>query len=101
RCPRLAPPAAQAHPDGGRGMSGTRPTWRTARAYGPLLAAAVAFTVMAVTVPVASRERQEFAGDVAIPDIVNPDGSVVEGPGGTGGTGGGSATGGRSGGSTG
>jgi hypothetical protein len=69
---------------------------RLLRSYGPLVAVAVAFIVMASTVSAVEREKVEYAGNVSVPTVagVHPDGTPAEGvepgEGGTGGTGGGS-----------
>jgi hypothetical protein len=62
------------------------------RSYGPLLGAAAVFVVMAATVPVAARDRQEFAGNVSVPNVVTEEPGTVTVDPGTGGTGGGSGT---------
>ena len=56
---------------------------RLARSYGPLLAVAMAFLLMAVVVPTADRTHEAFAGNVAVPDFT---GDQAAGPAGTGGT---------------
>src|SRR5205085_2240726 len=61
--------------------SPTQANRRLLRSYGPLLAVAVAFTVMAVSVSTVPRQHLAYAGSVNVPDVA-----------GTGGTGGGGAT---------
>jgi hypothetical protein len=67
---------------------------RLVRSYGPLLAAAVAFVVMATTVSTQAREKVEYAGAVTVPTLAGGGtggtvgGTDTGGPGGTGGTGG-------------
>ena len=45
---------------------------RTLRSYGPLLAVALAFVIMATTVSADPRDRVEYAGSVEVPDISGP-----------------------------
>ena len=90
--PRLAPPAPAASPLGGAGggsrlVSAASPSQanrRLLRSYAPLVAVAVAFTVMALSVSTVPRQHLAYAGSVNVPDVA-----------GTGGTGGGTTTGGR------
>ena len=78
---------------------------RLLRSYGPLLAVAVAFIVMATTVSALPRERVEYAGAISVPvvGVGGPDGAGAgpdgagggpAGAGGTGGAGGGTSGGG-------
>jgi hypothetical protein len=72
------------------------------RSYGPLLAVAIAFVVMATVVSPVTRERVEYAGAVTVPTLPSQDGTAGGGDGGvaTGGTTtGGGGTGGATGGS--
>src|SRR5690606_22827460 len=73
--PRLAtaPPPRRAGPLG-RGARVSPSTRRTLRSYGPLLAVAVAFVVMATTVSADPRERVEYAGSVQVPNVGGPEG---------------------------
>jgi hypothetical protein len=71
-------------------------TRRMLRSYGPLLAVAVAFLIMAAAVSPLDREKVEYAGAVTVPTIGVGDGTggadgTTGGTGGTGGTTGGSA----------
>jgi hypothetical protein len=75
-------------------------TARTARSYGPLLAVALAFVIMASTVSTSDREHVAYAGAVEVPQV-GGGGTDGGGPGGDGGTSGGGATGGGSGGTSG
>jgi Periplasmic binding protein len=73
-----------------------------ARSYGPLLAVAMVFLLMATVVPTADREHQAYAGNVEVPNFENGQaaapgetgGTDGAGAGGTGGTGGGGTGGG-------
>jgi hypothetical protein len=49
------------------------------RSYGPLLAVALAFVLMATTVSAKQRDRVEYAGSVEVPNIVGPDGIAEDG----------------------
>jgi hypothetical protein len=69
------------------------PNRRLLRSYGPLLAVALAFTVMAVSVSTLHRPHIQYAGAVKVPDVTGSDS--------TGGTGGPGSTGGTTGGATG
>ena len=77
-------------------------TGRMARSYGPLLAVALAFVVMATTVSTRPRERVEYAGAVEVPNVAGSTGGTDgtgttgtgTGTGGTTGTGGSTGTGG-------
>ena len=59
-----------------------RTTLGVARSYGPLLAAAATFLLMAAVVPTADREHQAFAGSVEVPSFEGD----AAGPGGAAGT---------------
>jgi len=73
--------------------NGTSPTRGLLKSYGPLLAVALAFVVMAATVSALPRERVELAGAAVVPDVAGGDtggdgaGPGTGGDGGTGGTG--------------
>lgn len=54
-----------------------RPTRRLLRSYAPLAIAALAFVVMAATVPVLPRDRQEHAGSVVVPRLGSPGDEVA------------------------
>jgi hypothetical protein len=80
----------------------SHPSRRLLKSYGPLLAAALAFLLMATTISAKPRERVEYAGSVEVPDISGTDGPggvagpLGDGPGaaGPGATGGGTRSGG-------
>jgi hypothetical protein len=57
----------------------TPSTRRTLRSYGPLLAVALGFVVMATTVSADPRDRVEYAGSVEIPDIPGAGGPAAAG----------------------
>ena len=52
---------------------------RTLRSYGPLLAVALAFVIMATTVSADPRDRVEYAGNVAVPNLSGGDGLAQDG----------------------
>jgi hypothetical protein len=64
----------------------SRPNRRLLRSYGPLLAAALAFTVMSVSVGTLKRPHIEYAGAVKVPNVTA--GGDTGGPGDAGTTGG-------------
>jgi hypothetical protein len=68
----------------------SRPSQRMLRSYGPLLAVALAFVIMATTVSAKPRERVEYAGSVEVPDLSGPgaEGGDDGGPGAEGTSGG-------------
>ena len=62
--------ATPGHPGGSRVNSVTpRCTCGVARSYGPLLAVAMAFLLMAVVVPTAGRAHEAYAGNVEVPGL--------------------------------